>query len=61
VGCEGFNAVGCTFSVLIRVSDVTDFFHKAANFGNHCAMVYGDYIQELRELGDLMRFGVVEA
>jgi len=59
--CEGFNSMSCSLRALIKVPDVTDFFRKAANFGNHSALVYGDYIQELRELGDLMNFEVVEA
>ena len=61
IGCEGFNSIGCNLRAFVKVPDVAGFFHEAANFGNHSAMVYGDYIQELRELGDLMRFEVVEA
>jgi len=60
-GCEGFNNIGCSLRALIEVPDITGFFRKTANFGNHSAVVYGDYIQELRELGDLMNFEVVEA
>ena len=60
-GCEGFNSISCSLRALIEVPDVTGFFRKAADFGNHSAVVYGDYIQELRELGDLMNFEVVEA
>lgn len=61
VGCEGFDSkLGCDLKMLIKVPDVADFFHEAANFGNHRAVVYGDYIQELRELGNSMKFEVVE-
>jgi len=40
---------------------VADYFHKAADFGNHSAMVYGDYTEQLRALGKLMGLEVVEA
>jgi hypothetical protein len=45
----------------MRLSDVVDCFHKAAAFGNHSAMVYGDYTRQLRMLGGLMGLEVVEA
>ena len=37
-----------------------EFFHEQANTGHHLAVVYGDYTQELKGLGDLMNFEVVE-
>lgn len=60
-GGEGFNKVGCILRANIKVRDVVDFFHKEADFGHHLAMVYGDYTQEIRELGDLMGFDVIES
>ena len=59
-GGGGFDTIGCSLEALIRIPDVVSFFHKAADFGNHSAMVYGDYTQQLKELGDLMDFEVVE-
>ncbi len=60
VGCEKFDEISCTLTALIKVPDVAGFFHKAADFGNHSVMVYGDYTRELKELGNLMGFEVVE-
>jgi len=60
VGGGGFNRIGCNFSVYIKVPDVTDFFHREVDFGNHLAMVYGDYTQELKEMANLIKFKVVE-
>ncbi len=60
VGCEGFDEVGCRLRALIKVPDAVRLFHKEEEFGHHLAMVYGDYIRELKDLGKLMGFKVVE-
>jgi len=61
VGCGGFNEVGCSLRAEIKVRDARDFFHKEMDFGHHLAMVYGDYVDDLRCLGELVGFRVVEA
>ena len=61
VGCGGFATQGCSLEAIIQLPDVADYFHKAADFGNHSAMVYGDYTEQLRALGKLMGLEVVEA
>ncbi|HDM89121.1 MAG TPA: hypothetical protein ENG65_03930 [Candidatus Bathyarchaeota archaeon] len=61
VGCSGFDKVGCSLRAEIKVRDARDFFHKEMDFGHHLAMVYGDYVDDLRYLGDLVGFRVVEA
>jgi len=61
VGCGGFDQVGCSLSVHIKVRDIVDLFHKELDFGHHLAMVYGDYLDEIKELGEIMGFEVVEA
>lgn len=60
-GCGGFDEVGCSLRVHIKVRDIVDLFHKELDFGHHLAMVYGDYVQEVKELGGMMDFEVVEA
>ena len=60
-GCEGFDQVGCSLSAHVKVRDIVDLFHKELDFGHHLAMVYGDYVQEVRELGEMMDFETVEA
>lgn len=60
VGGEGFNEISCSLRVYIKVPDVANFVHKEVDFGHHLAMVYGDYIQELKEVAGLIKFEVVE-
>jgi len=60
-GCEGFDRVGCSLSAHVKVRDIVDLFHKELDFGHHLAMVYGDYVEEVKELGEIMGFEVVEA
>jgi len=61
VGCGGFDKVGCSLRAEIKVRDARDLFHKEMDFGHHLAMVYGDYVDDLRYLGELVGFEVVEA
>lgn len=52
-GCSGMN-------IDIKVPDVKEVIHKQADFGHHLAMVYGNYTEEIKKLGELMNFEVVE-
>lgn len=60
-GGGGFSTPSCSLEAVIRLPDVVEYFHKAVAFGNHSAMVYGDYTQQLRALGRLINLEVVEA
>ena len=60
VGCGGFDMVGCSLRAEIRVPDAVELFHKEMDFGHHLAMVYGDYIEDLKDLGEIVGFEVVE-
>jgi len=55
-----FNEIGCSLGVEIKLSDAMRYFHLASDFGHHLAMVYGDYTQKMRKLGELMGFETVE-
>ncbi len=55
-----FNEIGCSLGVEIKVSDAMRYFHLSSDFGHHLAMVYGDYIEKVRKLGDLMGFEVID-
>ncbi|MBW2275484.1 MAG: hypothetical protein JRG96_19665 [Deltaproteobacteria bacterium] len=46
-------------TLTVRVRDARDFVHKAA--GNHQVVVYGDYLDPLRELCELLRMELREA
>ncbi|MCD6521222.1 hypothetical protein J7K56_00420, partial [Candidatus Calescamantes bacterium] len=45
-----FNEIGCSLGLEIKVSDAMEYFHKAADFGHHLAMVYGDYTENIKNL-----------
>ena len=60
-GSGGVDQVGCALQAHIKVRDIVDLFHKEMDFGHHLAVVYGDYVQDVKELGELMGFEVVAA
>jgi L-fucose isomerase-like protein len=60
-GGRGFDEIGCTLGVHVKVKDVEDLFHKEQDFGHHLAMVYGHYARDLKMLGEIMGFEVVES
>lgn len=53
--------IGCSTGFYWKVADVRDFFKKELNFGHHYAWVYGNYIEELKDLGEVMGIEVVTA
>lgn len=55
----GENMGGCTQGVLFTVSDSNEFFHKQCQVGNHVPMVFGDYLDEIVELGHLLGLNVL--
>jgi len=55
IGNEGF---GCEQSVTLEVPDCYEFWRSSQNYGHHFSLVYGDYTQEIRELGDMLNFEV---
>lgn len=58
VGGGGFDEIGCSLSALVKVPDVRDLLHKSADYGHHLALVYGDYVEELKDLAEIMDFKV---
>jgi len=60
-GGSGFDQIGCSLSSHIKVRDAVELLHKEVDFGHHLALVYGDYVEELKELGKMMGFELVEA
>ncbi len=45
-------------TLTIRVADARDFFRKAT--GNHQVVIYGDYVESLRELCSLLEMKLIE-
>ncbi len=52
------DTVACRTTVTIEISDVRQFIRKA--LGNHHVMVYGDYIGEIRALGQALGMNLIE-
>jgi hypothetical protein len=48
------DVVGCTLRCLIKVPDARNFFRKQGRYGNHPAAVYGNHLEALRELGEMI-------
>jgi len=59
-GCFQMRMVGCKQGVSIELKDAMDMFYKSQDFGHHLAMVYGDYSDDIKRLGNIMNFDVVE-
>ena len=38
-----------------------DFFKKELEFGHHFAWVYGDYIEKIKDFGDILGIEVITA
>jgi L-arabinose isomerase len=53
---DGF---GCSQRVSITVSDAREAMRKMQDFGHHLSMVYGNCVEKVRDLGELMDFEVV--
>jgi L-fucose isomerase-like protein len=59
IGGGGMTGCGCAQNVDIKLPNGYEFWRASQEFGHHLAMVYGDYTQDIRNLGDLMKFEVV--
>jgi L-fucose isomerase-like protein len=61
VAGAGIDDIGCATGLYWKCSDIRDFFHKQQNFGHHFAWVYGDWIKDLTEFGELLGVEVITA
>ena len=59
IGGGGMEGIGCAQNVDIQLPNGYEFWRESQNFGHHLAMVYGDYTENIRDLGDLMGFDVI--
>ena len=50
---------GCSLGIKIRMDNIMDYYEHSKEFGHHLAMVYGDYIAQIKRLGKVMNFEVV--
>lgn len=58
---SGYNQANCATVVVFRVKDRKRFWKQQIQVGNHCAMVYGDYTEVLKEFADIVGCKVLEA
>ena len=59
IGGSGLEGCGCAQNVEIKVPNAYELWREMQNFGHHQALVYGDYIENIRDLGDMMNFEVI--
>jgi hypothetical protein len=42
--------------VEIKLPDAAEFYKEQSNTGHHLSLVYGDYTEQLKQLGEIMGF-----
>jgi L-fucose isomerase-like protein len=53
-GVGGLDDWGCELRAIIKISDVMEYFRKATQTGHHFSMIYGDYIDDMKNLCNIM-------
>ncbi len=51
---DGYKVPNCSQVLYFRVKNIDSFFEKQTTFGNHIAMVIGDYTEDLIQLAKLL-------
>jgi hypothetical protein len=54
----GVDQISCSLGLTVKVPDAKALFKKATNYGGHLVMAYGDYVQDICELSEMMPFSV---
>lgn len=54
----GLDQISCSLGVTVTVPDARMLFKKSTNYGGHLVMAYGDYVEEVSDLSELMPFEV---
>ena len=55
----GLEGQGCAQTVTFRIADGNRFLKQQQNFGHHLTLVLGDYVEDIRLLGEAMGVEVV--
>lgn len=58
-GQFGLKNNNCTTAMVQQTANAKDFFEKQLEFGSHMAVVYGDYVEELKAVGKVLGLDVV--
>ena len=61
VGGIGYTDINCSEGVLFEVDDSRQFFKKMSLVGNHIPLVYGDYVDQITELAEVIGLEVLTA
>jgi L-fucose isomerase-like protein len=58
---EGFGVdqIGCSLGVRVKIPDARELYRRAADFGAHFVMAYGDYIDHMENLSRVAGFRLV--
>ena len=60
-GQFGYKRQNCSTAVIYQVEDAKAFYEKTFDFGSHMALVYGDYVDDLKAVGKVLGLEVVLA
>ena len=55
-----YDEIYCSPYYFIKMEDARAYMHTLASFGHHQVLVFGDYIKEIKNIGKIMGFNVVE-
>lgn len=58
-GGFGYELDNCTFGALFQIGDTQKFYNAQIQAGNHVPFVYGDYYEEMLELGRILGLEVL--
>lgn len=60
-GQFGYKRQNCSTAIIYQVEDAQKFYEKTFDFGSHMALVYGDYVEDLKEVAKVLGLEVVLA
>ena len=55
----GFDRISCTLGVRIKVRNTLKLFRNAADYGGHLIMAFGDYIEQMKDLSEVMNYDLL--
>ena len=54
----GVDQISCSLGVRVRLADTLTLFRRAADYGGHFVMAYGDYTDQMQDLSRVAGFGL---
>jgi hypothetical protein len=59
-GGNGYDQIGCTLGVFLRIPKLMDLYQAHTEFGQHLTVTLGDCTKEIREAAEFLKVDVVE-